>query len=343
LAAGADSEIINNEMRYIVCLSYLSIPAVLSLTKGQDDFKIITDQPSLSEFCKTMFSDDKVIFINRPPEVFGIGKVFLPFKLNKYKAELLKQLGKPKNAEIYIFYNAFGFHISWWLTKIKADNTIYYKPDIDMSMWKERYNIKSVAKQIWIRLNFNAHTIPVWGGAKFFPKVSDSFIKINQIKLLDDIFIDSTYIKQLLEEKFHIGNQKYLLLVGNTVSDNMVLEQEYVLKTDDMIEIMGTENVAIKMHPRFNFLYGKEKDCKIIPNFVPANIIFENFDTIIGYSSAAIFEAANKGKTAIALVNLFEPVSADNKTNYVNYLNGNLVNGATIYYPNTIEEFKCVI
>ena len=330
-------------MRYIVCLSYLSTPEVLSLTEGQDDFKIITDQPSLSEFCKTMFSDDKVIFVDQPPVAKGINKLLFPFILKKYKSNLLKKLGKPKNAEIYIFYNAFGFHISWWLTQIAADNTIYYKPDIDMSMWKERYNIRSVAKQLWIWLNFNAYIIPVWSGTKYFPKVSDTFIKKNHIKILQTIPVNSAYIKQMLDEKFHIGNKKYLLLVGNTVSDNMVLEQEYIEKNDRMIDVVGAENVAIKMHPRFNYLYGKEKDCQIIPNFVPANIIFENFDTIIGYSSAAIFEAANKGKKALALVDLFEPISADNKTNYINYLNGNLINGAAIHYPHTIKEFEQIV
>ncbi|QEC78078.1 hypothetical protein [Mucilaginibacter ginsenosidivorax] len=330
-------------MLYIVCLSYLSIPEVLSLTEGHDDFKIITDQPSLHEFCSKMFSDKEVILVDRPPKLSGLNKIILPLKLKQYKADLLKKLGKPEKSDIYIFYNAFGFHISWWLTKIAANNTIYYKPDIDMSMWKDRYTVNSLVKQFWIWLNFNALTIPVWNGTEYFPKVSDQYIRKYHIKVLERIPINFAYIKKLLNEKFHIGNQKYLLLSGNTVPDNMVYEQEYISKNDAIIEIMGLENVAIKIHPRFNSLYGKEKDGVIVPSFIPANIIFDNFDTIIGYSSAALFEAANKGKTTISLICMFEPVSTDNKANFIKYLNGNLKDGAKIFYPETPAEFAEII
>ena len=330
-------------MIYVFCLSYLSIPVVLTITHGQEEFKIITDQKPIADFFKTIFSEEKVMLIERPPEAGGIGKLLLPLKLNKYKQELLEKLGRPKNAVIYFFYNAFGYHVSWWLNQVADGNTIYYKPDIDMSMWETRYTLKSIAKQFWIRVNFSALTIPVWGGSKFFYKVSDSYIKKNKINLLADIPVEVDFIKALLDEKFHIGNKKYMLLVGNTVSDNMVSEEEYTKKNDELISLLKPENVAIKMHPRFNFLYSLEKECHIIPSIVPANIIFGNFEVIIGYSSAALFEAANSGKKAISLVNIFNAISEDTKVNYINYLKGNLLTGATIFFPATVEEVKEIL
>lgn len=328
----------------VFCLSNLSVPTVISLVAERKDFVIYTDQKSIEQFFTQLYGGKHVQYIPMPPIISNKWNLYLAYKeMGQYKKQLLTVLGLPKNKTIYFFYNAFGFHVSWWLQLVSENNHVYYKPDIDVSMWKERYTLPSVLKTTYTKLLFSITTTPMWNGEKMFLKVSNRFIKQNNIHVIKEIPIDWNQIKIIIAEKFGIGNKTYLLLCGNTVADKLVEENEYVSQNDSLITVMGEQSVAVKVHPRFVFLYSKEKECTTVPSYVPANVIMDNFEIFVGYTSSVLFEAANRNKKAISLLYLFTPISEGRKENYRTYLDDNLLDGKQIYYPKNIAEFSKLV
>lgn len=326
-------------MTHIICLSNLSVPAVLEICRKIDRFRIITDQSSIETFFVQLFSKEKVIRIPSPPKFPGIRNILKPILLTSYRQELMQLLGRPKKETIYFFYNAFGFNMSWWIKEVARDNEVLYKPDIDISMWKEKRNFRSEIKRTWIRMNFSAHTTSVWTGERFIYKVSDRFIRQHKIRLVTDFYVDQIELENFIREKFNLEKKKFLLLTGNTVPDEMVTETEFIAKNDQLIEQLDAKEIAVKVHPRFTTLFSREQECQMIPTYIPANVILPNFEFVIGYTSSVLFEAANLGIPAISLLNIFEPVTPERKEKYRKYLTDNLVAGSKeIHFPESIGE-----
>jgi len=328
----------------IFCLSNLSVPTVLSLCIEQQAFVIYTDQPNIEQFFTELFGKSKVKFIPSPPIIAPNLSLFVGYKkMSKYKKQLLSILGVPKDEIIYFFHNAFGYPASWWIQKVSKSNIIYYKPDVDVSMWKLKLTITSVLHVLYIKFLWSITTAPMWSGNRYFFKVTERFLRKNGITVLDDITIKSSEIKNLVSAEFSIQGMQILMLSGDTVANKLVEEQEYILKNDLIIEQLGAEKISIKVHPRFVFLYSKEEKCAAIPSYVPANVIMDSFDVFIGYSSAVLFEAANKRKVAISLLDVFIPMVEERRESYRKYLTDNLAAGRKIFYPKSVKELVAII
>lgn len=326
-------------MTHIICLSNLSVPAVLSITKDLEQFRIITDQPSLDSFFTEIYGQGKTVLIPPIPKYKGIKRFFKPMLLNRFKAEIIRLAGVPQNDDIFFFYNAMGYPMSWWISMVAKENRVFYKPDIDMSMFKAKSNLKSFIKRTWIWLNYGIHTTPSWTGERFIYKVSDRFLKKYDIAKITQFATDHEHIHQLVKDKLNLDKKKFLFLTGNTVPDRMVEEDEFIRVTDNFIDTVGKENIAVKVHPRFTTLISKEKICQLVPTYLPANVLLPNYRYVIGYTSSVLFEAANIGIPGISMLDMYTPVNPARREEYRKYLTQNLTPGAApIYFPKNMEE-----
>lgn len=76
-----------------------------------------------------------------------------------------------------------------------------------------------------------------------------------------------------------------------------------------MINHIGNDKILVKPYPRFPSRYGLENKLKLIPPFIPANVLLSQFDVFIGYSTTLLSEAENEGLIGISLLNYLIPES----------------------------------
>jgi hypothetical protein len=242
-----------------------------------------------------------------------------------------------KDDNIYIFYNCFALHVSYWLKAKGRSVNIYYSPDINISMWPVKFSPRSILLTFYFKMAYNVWTRPLWRGDNFAPGFSNYFLRRLRISEIT-IPIKRSIIKQTMAAKFRFSGRKCLLLTGNYIEDNLVSESEYISRNDLLLKRIGVDNFAVKVHPRFNYLYSLEKNCEIIPYYVPANLLIHLFDCIVGYTTSVLFEAANMGIKSISLLHFFSPTSVQRQKIFRKYLDENLLSGCQIYYPTQVEE-----
>ena len=94
------------------------------------------------------------------------------------------------------------------------------------------------------------------------------------------------------------------------------------------------------MHPRYENLYSEEQKLDTIPSCLPGNLIFDQFDIIIGYCSAILFEAANKGKKVYSTLKYFNPLTVKTQNQYIEYLTSNLTATSEINYLVHLKDLQ---
>lgn len=340
----SDNSNIRHTEALFFCMSNLSMPVVLTLLRSYRNFRIVTDQESIARFLYCIVNENQVVLLPKSPVLGKIAMLFKPIIIRSHKKKIEELIGKPKGVDVYFFYNAFAIEISWWLSRNYQTNFIHYAQDIDISMWRKMNNPIAKLKTLWIRVCYNVHTVPVWTGKNCIPKVSNRFLQAIGAKITS-IDISRNYISDLISKKLdlNISNDDIIMLTGNSVEDNLIEKNEFVRVTDQLINIISKERILIKVHPRFNYLYSKETECRSLPNYVPVNILLPLLKTIIGYSSAVLFEAANQGKVAISLIDYYKPISEERREEYRKYLNRNLEPGRKIHYPQSAKDILTLL
>ena len=159
-------------------------------------------------------------------------------------------------------------------------------------------------------------------------------IKVNQYLVTKELnsFISSLQIKA-----------KYILLTGTVVKCGYVNAERYTKGINEVINLLGINNIASKCHPRFANFYGKEFQLKQIPHYLPGNLIINQFDVFIGYESTLLVEAAIAGKIVISLLDYFMPTNEEAQKNWHSFLDNRLNKSGVIYYPKNISELKKII
>jgi len=320
------------------------VPMTMTLAQRNSDFKIVTDQKSLNTFFSAVYGSEAIIYLPPYPNYKWYRKIAEVFAVIKYKQKLKSLLPFSSGNTIYFFYNAFGFNISWWLGKISHNNKLLYLPDVDISMWPKTQAAGPLIKSAYFNFLYNAGSIPVKKGNFTVFAVSDEFLLRNNVQRIEGAEIDWSIIKEQVNKKYSFSNKQVLLLGGcNTVEDNFVDEKEFTTKNDALIECLAKDKVVIKVHPRFSKLISREKEIELLPSEIPANVLLDQFDIVIGYASSVSYEAVNRGKTAISLLKYFVPTSNKLAETYIEYLKTNSINKQKLFFPETLEEIKSIL
>lgn len=325
-------------MIILICNSNMFVPVVLTtiLENPTNKYLVMSDTVNIIKF----FSQ-----INIPNVSLYEYKTGAYLKVREEKRKMLSYCIN-KNIESITFYHAeFGELINWFiLKKAKEGVVIYYCKIYDSipfphAKWYK--SIKIIARQL---LFFNYIPDVLCNGSFKFPSIPDSFFNKTKAKRISSHInfelIDTT-IGNLIAS---IGvSGKYLLLSGSNVADGMVSESDYTSIIDNIIDIVGEKNIAMKCHPRYKDIFGKERVLKEIPSYIPGNLIINQFDTIIGYQSTMLVEAAVAGKKAISLLFMIPPVEARTQESLKAFFQNRLEGKGEIFFPKTIEEFKTII
>jgi len=329
-------EINQDHQSIIFCLSYLNVPITFQLIEAlkEKNVLIITNIYNISKLIKLVYPAASIILAKNS----GL----TPFNLYMQKQFYRKALRFTKNNDVYFFFVAYGFVESYALKLLSENNKIYYKKSVSIPPPIKQFslmnNIWKLYLNIMLGVKFDVATTS-HGDRRFL--TSKSFLDqlcINNFDLPNNMFEVNARLMNMLK----ITKRKILLLAGGVVEPGVIEKTEYNQKIDSLIDYLlqkyGLDNISIKLHPRFLDLHSQEILLHKIPNYVPGNLILDNFDIIIGYSSSLLFEAANIGIKAISTLDYFKPINQNVREHLRVYLESNLNDGASIIFPNSLND-----
>lgn len=305
----------------IFCLSYLSVPITCQLIEenNSENVMVISNVTNIIKLISELYPLVNTLFV----ESNGL----MPYALYKQKLFYKNKLKEIKDGNIYFFFVAYGIMESFAIRRLSKKNNIFYKKSVDISHFNISNSIKSKLWKYYLEstlgVEFNTRLV----NGKLVFAVSDNFLtqlNVKAIEIPDNI----ENVEKRIVDQYSLSNKKILFCVGGIVEDGLVGIKEYMQKNDALIKDLykkyGQNQIVLKMHPRFNKLHSKEKTLYSIPNYIPGNMIIDHFDIIIGYCSAILFEAANKGKKVYSTLKYFRPFDRETQNQYINYLTTNL-------------------
>jgi len=254
-----------------------------------------------------------------------------------------KKLNSIEGCNVYFFSVAYGIIESYAIKILSRKNKIFYKKSVDTSHFKKTNSIKSKLWKLYLGFMLGIQFNPRLIDDNLVFAVSDEFL--SQLNVQDIVLLDNIeHVKKRIIDQYHLSNKRVLFTVGGVVEDNLVKKEEYVHKNDILIRYLsdkyGRDQIALKMHPRYTHLFSDEVKFNTIPNYIPGNLIIDNFEIIIGYSSAILFEAANLGKKVYSTLKYFEPNNYKTQNQYVEYLSSNLEKKSTIKFFKELDIFE---
>lgn len=319
----------------LICNSNMFVPYVLTecLEKKDCKFIVASDTVNIIQFFDFLKLDNVELYKYKTGSFSVIRQ-----EKKKMKAYLLCS-----NIDRIVFYHAeFGEMANWLLKKLsKIGISVEYHKVFDSIPGPMAKIYKGFKIRVRQRLFFGYSPDILDQGSRLIPSLPKSFFKSINAKVIIPKTNDNL-IKEILKktiDKLEIKG-RVLFVSGSVVAENYVSECEYTNKMDKLIDIVGIDRAAIKLHPRYNDAFGKELSLNQIPKFIPGNVLLDVFDVYIGYLSTLLVEAAHKGKTVISTLHLLEPNSETAQQRFQELLDNRLGDKGIIFYPNTIEEFK---
>lgn len=257
--------------------------------------------------------------------------------------ELLNYVSQYEIGRVVFFHAEFGAMANWLIEKLSKKISIKYCKLYDsIPAPRAPFSLKT--------LKIKTSEYIYWGqkmdvlvGSYSFPSLPQSFfrkVKAETIKMP----INMALVNNRLKAKFNsLGIRgKYVLLTGTVVLDGIYSEDVYTPFVNKLIESLGQENVVSKCHPRYNNLYGKEKDLVQVPSFIPGNVLLDSFDYYIGVESTLLVEAAQAGKTAISIIDWLRPDEEKRKAHHA-FFENRLQGRGKIFFPTSMEELLMIL
>lgn len=334
-------------MNIIFCQSYLNIPITISLLeKFEENYIIITSNKSTYRFFSDFVPKEKIVLFDNPKSIFVISPIHLVKNLsfNMYLKKLIRNyFSDYQNCNVYFFLYAFAEEMAYAVRYLSQNqNTIFHtkSTEIKDGTFNPKSNIFTFMKKIQLKLFYGLNVDSVELKPRyFFPYNQKFFTKIN-VKSID-LKPDKIILKHFVKEKLCINTNKILLLSGG--SEHITKKYNYSEIIDALIRAFGKDKLVLKLHPRYNTKQSLENNLDEIPSYIPANILAYSFDTIIGYVSSTLYEAANIGKTVISLLEIIKPYSLEYKQTKYKYMIDNLKPEKRIHFPKSINDIKQII
>ncbi len=241
------------------------------------------------------------------------------------------------NAKIYFFteyYNVLLFSFLYRLQKI-------HEIILGLENYEDYTNQKcGILEKYFIRVIFgsplnryfyenNNNILGISGNSDFNYRLIDNTIRAEEISLILDLY--SVTI---------IHDKSFLLFLESEIDYNDLNLQKSIHFLNFWKLMIEEHNCYVKSHPRFeNSDFIKTFQLKVIEKHFPVEMInLVNCKAVIGFSSYALVNFANKGYKVISLIELFVYDNDTRKIELKNYLEKFSSN--RILYPKTLSEFK---
>jgi len=180
---------------------------------------------------------------------------------------------------------------------------------------------------------------------KFFSVYSDKYYKfINAKKIKNPVKI--VLLKKFIKKKLNLHNKIKILLLSSfdAITDNLLDEGKFKIFINALVKIIDPKKIIFKRKFINEKKYFTEKLFSEVPSYFPASLLCYKVDTIVGYGSSTLFQAANAGCKVISLLDLLKKSESNpNLIYYKKFLTDNLIGSKKILFPQTIDEFKKII
>lgn len=327
-----------NVKEILICNSNMFVPLTLSeiLENPHKKYIIISDTPNIITFFKSCQLDNIITY------QYSSGKLS---NIKNEKRKILQFLSNFNIKKIIFFHAEYGELANWLLIYYSHQKTPieYYKifESLNFPRAKLYQGVKIRLKQFiafhyWPNILNDGHNYLPALPKSFYKKINATIIKKESNNILLNDFIKQ-YTKKINLE----GN--IVLLNGCLVEEKVIEEKEYIKITENIVNIIGLNNLILKLHPRYKNKYGLETQLKEIPSYIPGNLLINNYNLFIGCYSTLLVEAAHEGKKAISYLYLLTGIDKQFVQHTHQYLLQRLNNKGIIYFPQTIEEFKSLI
>lgn len=265
------------------------------------------------------------------------------FAFVKEKKHLLTFVSQFEIGQVVFFHAEFGGMANWLIRKLSKSIPIKYCKLYDsMPAPKAKLSLKVLKLMIRERLLWG-QKMDILMGTYPFPSLPEEFfrrVKAEEIEM----HVDNVLINSFLSEKlktFRIEG-KYVLLTGTAVHNGWYTEQKYIPFINDLISVLGKDNVVSKCHPRYKDLYGLECDIAQVPSFIPGNVLLNSFDFYIGCESTLLVEAAKAGKTSISYIDWVSPHEEQRQFLHA-FFENRLQGKGVIHFPKSEEDLLKII
>ena len=322
--------------KLFICNSNMFIPMVLSeiLQHAQYRYIVMSDIKNIHSFFEYI-SIPNVIFIPYGVNFVKDGKL----SFIKKKKEAMTAL-KPYHIEELVFFHAeFGDMGNWLIYKLSKKIPVKYcKLYNKIPSQKAKISLKSIMMNIKLYVLWG-QIMDIRDAGHLFPSLPVSFFKKVNAETVD-IDVNLEVINSFLSDKFKEYNlsSKYLLLTGTAVQNHWYGEKEYANFINKLIETIGKDKMVSKCHPRYDGLYGLEKELQQVPSFIPGNLLLNHYDIYVGIESTLLVEAAQAGKKAVSIIDWLESDKERVKGQH-DFFDSRLEGKCKIYYPTNMEEF----
>ncbi len=325
----------------LICNSNMFIPTVLTevLSHSDKHYLVISDTDNIRKFFEFLALPN-VIYKHygfNPKQDGRLGFI-------RHRNELLNYVSQYEIGRVVFFHAEYGAMANWLIERLSKTIPIQYCKLYDaIPVPTVPFSLRKVKMILSERIHWGQKMDILSGVTTIFPSLPESFfrkVKAEVIKMpIDNDLISSILLGKL--KAFNIKG-KYVLLTGTAVHNGWYTEDIYTLFINDLIDVLGLERVVSKCHPRYQELYGKERELSQIPSFVPGNVLLESFDYYIGLESTLLVEAAKAGKVAISYIDLLRPNEQRCKSLHA-FFENRLQGKGVIHFPTSLTELReCV-
>jgi hypothetical protein len=338
-------------MLILLIASYVTIPSALSLLcEYHKDFMILTPDKNIFDLMKIIYGENKLLLFDIPQSALKLKNAYDLFfsirDINRHKKMMKKKIKDFKNCDVY-FDLVANCEFEFWLVKtLSTKNNMYYLKSIEFeNIGKDLFNFKANTYYFLNRIIYRTKLQPCLVGLYMTLRLTDAYLKdVNAVTI--KLEVDYKKMSEFVKQKFSILDKKILLLCGG-VADIFVSKENYIKSMDEIISTLidkfGIESISIKAHPRYQVYLSKENGLNKLPTLLPASLLLNNFEIVIGYSSTAIAEASHASKKVYSLLKYMRPIDSSVLKTYINYLEINMDKTHPVFFPENIEELKTML
>ena len=318
----------------LVCNSNMFIPTVLTEVLGhpQNSYLVISDIKNIILFFNfiNLCNVDCIDY-----EGFERDLLFFRGKRN-----LLNIIELYEIEQVTFFHAEFGDMANWLIKRLSKSIPVKYCKIFDkMSLPPHKPSLETIKIKIKQKV-FWGMDVVILDRGRPIPSLPDAFfLKIcaETVTMPINRKLISDYVSQKLScIRIH---SKFVLLTGTVVKVGLCPPKEYEQIINQVLGILGMKNTVSKCHPRFDDMYGRERELRQIPSYIPGNVMIDSFDCYVGFESTLLVEAAMAGKISVSLINLL-PISVEVKKHWRCFLDSRLDGKGKILYPNDLIEFE---
>ena len=325
-----------NVKSLLICNSNLFIPTVLTevLSHPQEHYLIISDIENIHRFFNFL------VLTNIDYVEYGIKG---HFDFIKEKRKLFSKVIHYNIGRVVFFHAEYGDMANWLIMKLSKTIPICYCKIYDSIPAHH-------SRKLWKTLKIKLREWIYWGidmdvldHTSVFPSIPQKFynsVKASIVTMPVDMTLVTRYVASKIKDENLYAD--YVLLTGTVVATGKADAITYERLTNNIIDVFGIEKTVSKCHPRFKDLYGKEKELKQIPAYIPGNVLIENYACYVGFESTLLVEAAIAGKKSISLIDML-PLSVEARQSIHVFFTSRLQGKGQILYPQSLEELEAFI